>query len=74
VSVILGDKRPSYSTVKNWATRFRTGHLRTKVEERSGRIIQVSIPENVNAIHSMILNGRRLYAKKIAETLAISRE
>jgi hypothetical protein len=32
----------------------------------------VTIPENVDAIHSMILNDRRISAKKIAETLAIS--
>jgi transposase len=25
-SVTLGDKRFSYSTVKNWVARFRTGH------------------------------------------------
>jgi transposase len=53
--VTLGDKRPSYSTVKNWVARFRTGHLSTEDEERSGRPTQVKIPEN-NAIHSMILD------------------
>jgi hypothetical protein len=34
----------------------------------------VTIPENVDAIHSMMLDDRRISAKKIliAETLAIS--
>jgi hypothetical protein len=29
MSVTLGDKRPSYSTVKNWVAKFtsRTGHI-----------------------------------------------
>jgi transposase len=72
--VTLGDKRPSYSTVKNWVARFRRGHLSTEDEERSGRPTRVTIPENVDAIHSMILDDRRISTKKIAETLAISKE
>jgi transposase len=74
MSVTLGDMRPSYSTVKNWVTRFRTDHLSTEEEEPSRRPTQVTIPENVDAIHPMILDDRRISAKKTAETLAISRE
>jgi transposase len=74
MSVTLCDKRPSYSTVKNWVARFRTGHLSTENEERSGRPTEVTIPKNVYAIHSIILDDRRITAKKIAETLAICRE
>jgi hypothetical protein len=74
ISVTLGDKHPSYSTVKNWVAMFGTGHLNTEDEERSRRPTQVTIPENMDAINSMILDGRRISAKKIAETLAISRE
>jgi transposase len=36
-SVTLGEKHSSYSTDKNWVARFRTGHLSTEDEERSGR-------------------------------------
>jgi hypothetical protein len=36
MSVTLGDKCPSYSTVKNWVVRYRTGHLSTEAEEHSG--------------------------------------
>jgi transposase len=56
MSVTLDDKRPSYSTVKNWVARFRTGYLSTENKERSGRQTQVTIPENMDAIHSMILD------------------
>jgi hypothetical protein len=34
----------------------------------------VANPENVDAIHSMIRNNQKLSAKRIAGTLAISRE
>jgi hypothetical protein len=42
-------------------------------EELSGRPTQLTIPENVDAIHSMILNDQRI-SKKIAEILVISQK
>jgi hypothetical protein len=72
MSVTLGDKLPSNSTDKNWVDRFRTGHLSTEDGEHSGRPTQMGIPENLDAIHSTILDDRRISAKKITETLAIS--
>jgi hypothetical protein len=74
MSVTLGDKHPSYSTVKNCVARLRTGHQSTENKECSERPTQVTIPENVDAIHSMVLGDRRISTKKITETLAISRE
>jgi hypothetical protein len=68
----LRDKRPPYSTVKNWAAKFTTGHLSTEDEERSGRQTQEKVPENVDAIHSTILDNQRISTKKIAESLAVS--
>jgi hypothetical protein len=56
MSVTLGDKCPSNSTVKNWAVRFRIGHLSTEGEERSERPTQVTVLVNEDAIHSMILD------------------
>jgi hypothetical protein len=64
----LGDERPSYSTDKNLVARFRTGHLSTEDEKHSGRPSQVKISENVDAIHSMMLDDRRISPKN---TLAI---
>jgi hypothetical protein len=64
----------SYSTVKNWGARFRTSHLSTEDKERSGGPTQVTISENMDAIHSMILDDWRISAKMLAETLAIFRE
>jgi hypothetical protein len=72
--VTLGDKHPSYFTVKNWVAKFRTGHLSTEGEECSGRPTQGTVPENVDAIHSTILYEQRISAKKVAETLLISWE
>jgi hypothetical protein len=63
--VTLYHKHPSYSTIKNWAARFRKG---------SGRPTQVTITENIDAIHSMTLNDERIYAEKTSEALVIYRE
>jgi hypothetical protein len=63
MSVTLSDKRPSYCTVKHWVAGFRTGHLSTEDEEHSGRPTEVTVPENVDAIHSKILDDRRISPK-----------
>jgi hypothetical protein len=68
MSATLGDKRPSYCTVKSWVAGFRTARLSTEDEERSGRPTQVTVPQKVDAIHSRILGDRRISAKKIPET------
>jgi transposase len=44
VAVTQGYKHSSYSTIKNWVARFRTGHLSTEDEEGSGKLTQVTIP------------------------------
>jgi hypothetical protein len=48
--------------------------LSTEDEEHSERPIQVTVPEDVDAIRSMILDNTRIFTKKIAKTLAISQE
>jgi hypothetical protein len=48
--------------------------LTAEDEERSGGPTEVTIPENVDAVRSMILDDRRVSAKKIAEALARSQE
>jgi hypothetical protein len=57
MSVTFGDERPSHSTVKNWVARIQTGHFSTEDKERSGRPTQVTIPGNIDDIHSMILDN-----------------
>jgi hypothetical protein len=70
MSITLGDKCHSNSTVKNLYVRLRTGQS-TEDKECFGRPTQVTIPENVDA---MILGDRRISTKKRAETLAIPKE
>jgi hypothetical protein len=50
--------------VKSWVATFRTGHVSAEDKECSGRPTKVTIPENDDAIHSMILDHQRISAKK----------
>jgi transposase len=70
MSVAFGDKLPSYSTVKNWVAGFRTGHLSNEGGDRPGRPTESAAPENLDAIHSMVLDNERISTENIAETLA----
>lgn len=70
----LGDRCPSYSTVKKWCANFQRGDFATEDAARSGRPSTVTTPEIVDQVHDMILTNRRISAKVIAETLEISRE
>jgi hypothetical protein len=74
MSITLCEKSPSYSTVKNWSAQFKTGHFSTEDEDRPERPLVVTVRENVDGIHSMILVDQRISAKKIAQTLEISWE
>jgi len=65
---------PSYGTVKNWVALFKRGDFSTCVAPRPGRPKTVTTPETADQIHKLILEGRRMSAKSIAQQLDISRE
>ena len=70
----LGENSPSYATVKNWVAEFKRGDFSICDAPRPGRPKTVTTPENIDQIHELILEDRRISAKSIAEQLGISRE
>jgi transposase len=70
----LGDQCPSYATIKNWFAEFKRGRSDVKDEHRSGRPISVTTPGDIDSVHDMILENRRIGLTRIAETLHISYE
>ena len=64
---ILGEHAPSYANVKNWEAQFKRGDFSTCVAPRSGRPESVTTPEIIDQIHELILEGRRISGKSIAE-------
>jgi len=70
----LGEHAPSYATVKSWVAQFKRGDFSTCDAHRPGRPKRVTNPENIDQIHELILENRRISAKSIAEQLGISCE
>jgi len=70
----LGERAPSYATVKDWVAQFKRGDFSTCVAPRPGRPKTVTTPEVIDQIHELVLEDRRISAKSKAEQLGISRE
>ncbi|CAK1591418.1 unnamed protein product [Parnassius mnemosyne] len=74
------DSAPGETTIRKGFAKFRTGHMSTDYDERSGRPKEAVTDENIKKIHKMILKDhlkRMLAGKKfkadekvIAETEA----
>lgn len=50
----------SYATVKIWIAVFKRGKYS---DEKHRRPFSVAIPENINAVHDLILSNRRIWIK-----------
>ena len=68
----LGDDSPSYSTVKKWSADFKRGRTSTEDDPRSGRPKTATTDIQVEAIHCMVMDDRRITIRYIAETMGIS--
>lgn len=68
------DSAPGEATIRKWFAKFRTGHMSTEDDERSGRPKEAVTDENIQKIHKMILNDRKLKLIEIAEALKVSKE
>ena len=69
----LMDDAPALSTVKKWAAEFKR---RESLEDdpRSGRPSTATTQENIDRIHQMVMNDRRLTISHLANVISISRE
>lgn len=70
----LGDKSPSFTTVKKWCANFQRGDFETHDEVGVKKPSIVSSPEIVDNVHDLILADRRISTERIAEALEIPRE
>lgn len=70
----LGDDAPALSTVKKWAAEFKRGRESLEDDPRSGRPASASTQENIDRVHHMVMDDRRLTVNQIADAVAISRE
>lgn len=68
------DSAPGEATIRKWFAKFRTGHMSTEDDERSGRPKEAVTDENIKKIQKMILEDRKLRLICVADTLKISKE
>lgn len=70
----LGESAPSDATVYNWYNEFKRGRTSTATIPSPGRPIEVTTQENIQKIHRMVLNDRKLKVREIAEAMNMSSE
>ena len=70
----LGNDAPALSTVKKWAVEFKRGRENLEDDPRSRRPSTSTIQENIDRIHQMVMNDRRLTISHSANIISISRE
>ena len=70
----LGDDASALSTVKKWATKFKRGRESLEDDPRSGRPSTATTQENIDRIHQMLINDRRLSISHLVNVISISHE
>lgn len=69
-----GESAPSIRTIYKWFQNFRNGYMSTSDAERSGRPVEASTSENIDKIHDMVMDDRRMKVREIASAVDISSE
>ena len=60
--------------MKKWAAEFKRGRKSLEDDPRSGRPSTATTQENIDRIHQMVINDRRLTISHSANVISISRE
>lgn len=68
----LGDSAPSKATVYNWVNEFARGRTSCEDEQRAGRSVEVTTPENDKKVYKMVMADRRVKVREIVEAMGIS--
>jgi transposase len=70
---VYGDSSPSISTIKKRAAQFKRDHISLGDDPREGRPKSATTPVNIEQVHDMVLDDRRMKVHEIAETICISK-
>jgi hypothetical protein len=72
--IVYGDSAMSKSNVFKWHKRFREGREDVYDDERQGAPVRKRTNENVEKIRELVLSGRRLSYRMIADELGMNKE
>lgn len=69
---VLGEAAPSYQVVKNWSRDFKLGRESCEHAPGAGHPKTVVTQDNIDLVHNMVLEDRRVTVKFIAESCGFS--
>lgn len=61
----------SHAILKKWISTLKGGELSIKNDDRSGKLVSVSTPINIDTAHDMILLDRQMSIKWIPKLLNV---
>jgi len=71
---VYGHSSPSFSTFTKYAAEFKRGRTSLEDDPREERPKSATTPEDIEQVHDMVLDDRRMKVREIAETIGISKE
>ena len=72
LSNVYGKSSPSYSTVASWVSEFKRGWKDLNDEPRPGRPVSQSTAENVDKVHQLVLENRKISIECIVQETGLS--
>ena len=57
---VYGQSSPSSSTIKRWVKEFQRGRESLEDDPRSGRPTTSTSPENIEKVHKLVIENRRI--------------
>ena len=72
LSNVYGKSSPSYSTVASWVSEFKRVRKDLNGEPRPGRPVSQSTAENVDKVHQLVLENRKISIECIVQETGLS--
>ena len=69
---VYGQSSPSSSTIKRWVKEFQRGRESLEDDPRSGRPTTSASPENIEKVHKLVIENRRISLYELEEATGIS--
>ncbi|XP_048253298.1 protein GVQW3-like [Haliotis rufescens] len=72
LTAFYGESSPSSATIKRWVKEFQRGRESLEDDARSGRPSTSTSPENIDTVHKLVMENRRITRHELEETTGLS--